>query len=425
MANAATTKSALESNFKKILHDEIVKNIPEHVILSKGVGDKSALIKWAKGAKKTGDFYEVPTLLRGNQGVSYLGTEGLGGDLEDATAMVMKPAKIKAVEVINRGRMSYRAAAESVSSEQAFESAWGLLTSDLQKLAYTRLEIQALHGQEGLGAVETVGTAVGSTVDLTITAATFAPGMWPLLEGASLDSFTGTTKNNTGTIVVNSVDADNRKVNVTFSGTLASDITAGDVLYFKGANAGAGSFNEFCGLFKQLAAVSGTMFELDRTTYSVTRGNTVAVGGAITKAKVLAGLKKCHDRGATGKFIFLCSTESAITLQAAEDALRQYDSSYSKSKAVNGFEGIEYIHGPSSVTVLPHPMVKNGQAALFKPEEAFWVGATQPTFNLGGSGEEFFQYVADKAQFEIQNMTIMALYHTAPSHACVFSGIAN
>lgn len=425
MANVPTTKAALESNFKKILHDEIVKNIPEHVMLAKGIGDKGALIKWAKNAKKTGDFYEVPTLLRGNQGVSYLGDTGAEGTLEDATAMIMKPAKIKAVEVINRGRMTYRAAAESVSSEQAFESAWGLLTSDLQKLAYTRAEIQALHGQEGLGVIETVGTAVGSTVDLTLTAASFAPGMWPLLEGASLDSFTGTTKNNTGTIVVNSVDADNRKVNVTFSGTLASDITAGDSLYFKGANAGAGVFNEFCGLFKQLAATSGTLFELDRSTYSVTRGNVVAVGGAISKAKVLAGLKKCHDRGATGKFVFLCSTESAITLQAAEDALRKYDSSYSKSKATSGVEGIEYIHGPSSVTVMPHPMVKNGHAVLFKPEEAFWVGATQPTFQLGGTGEEFFQFVADKNSFEVQNLTIMALYHTAPSHACVYTTISN
>lgn len=419
MAAGANDLSTLNGNFKKQFHDKIEDLIPEHAILQ-----RDNMIGWVDSDKMNGEFYAIPTLLRSNQGVTYLGQSGSVGTLKSPRPGIMREAQVYGSEVNVRGQLSYKALSQaSAAGPKAFKKSLAWLVEDLSNVAYTRWEIASLYGQSGIGTIETVTDLTGGLANLVITTGTFAPGIWVLLEGATLDAFTGTTKNNTtAALEVQTVTTSTRTVKVSYSGTLASEVAVGDDLYFEGANLGSGSFNEIVGLFKQLTAVSGTLFNIDRGAFSLMQGNVKTSFGQPTRAKVVDASMLAVDKGYLGELTVLVSSKMWTALHNEDAALRLFDSSYDPEKSETGSKELVYSKVGGNIKVVCHPMIKPDHFMMFPTEEVIYCGSSKPTFQIPGRGDEFFRLVENSNAVELQNFSDMAIYAIKPCHTVVGTG---
>lgn len=416
--------SSLNGLFKDQFAEEVNELIPDHAILQRD-GD-NGLIKWVEASKQLGELYSVPTLLRSNQGVTYLGEGGSVQALKTPKNAVMKEAQVKGSEMNVRGQIAYKVlSSASEKGPKAFKKASAWLVDDLAFVMHTRIEIAALYGQTGIGTVESAtDVSAGVSADIVITEATFAPGMWILLEGATLDAWTGTTKNNgSGAVTVTTVTTSSRTLRVGYSGTLASEIAAGDVLFFEGARTAGSTYNEFVGLYKQLTDASSTLFNLDRSAYALIQGNTAASTGVITKAKVVDFAMKLLDKGAMGRLTCLVSSKAWGVLNVEDMALRRFDGSYSKEKSRSGSKEIVYETNHAEIRVIAHPFVKQGEAFLFNSDDVIWVGSSKPTFQVPGFDKEFFRFVDGYNACELQNYADLAIYALKPAQGGVMTGI--
>jgi hypothetical protein len=172
---------------------------PDHCILQDH-GD-SGLVKWVQSSKALGELYSVPVVLRSNQGVTYLGEGGSVQSLKSAKNAVMKEAQVKGSELNTRGQISYKALSSAAEKgPRAFVKASSWLVEDLAFVMHNRIEIAALYGQSGIGKVESSANVSGNIYNVVITEASFAPGMWILLEGATVQEFNGTAERASGVI---------------------------------------------------------------------------------------------------------------------------------------------------------------------------------------------------------------------------------
>jgi hypothetical protein len=412
---AANDLSALNGNFKKQFHGKVEELIPDPCILQ-----REDMISWVDSEKMNGEFYAIPTLLRSNQGVTYLGQSGSVGTLKDARPGQMKEAQVYGSELNVRGQLSYKALSQaSAAGPKAFKKSMAWLVEDLAQVAYVRWEIATLYGQSGLGTVETATDLTGGLANIVITAGSFAPGIWVLLEGATLDAFTGTTKNNSsGVLIVQTVTTSTRTVKVSFTGTLADEVDPDDELYFEGANLGSSSFNEIVGLYKQMTTVSGTLFNIDRGAYSLMQGNVKASVGQPTRAKLVDAAMLAVDKGYLGELVCLVSSKTWTALHNEDAALRVFDSSYDSELIFSKVGG--------NIKIVCHPMLKPAHFMMFPTETVIFCGSSKPTFEIPGKGgEEFFRTVENSNAVELQNFSDMAVYVIKPCHTVVGTGLTH
>lgn len=427
MASTANDISTLQGDFKKQFHKEIVDEMPDYILLQ-----RDGFIDWVPSDKMNGELYSIPTLLRSNQGVSYLGEAGLtGATLQDAVPGLMKEAQVKGTEINVRGRLTYKALSQASSAgPRAFKKAAGWLVEDLGNVAFTRLEISALYGQSGLGLISTYTNVSGSTYDVVITDDSWAPGIWVGAEGALLEvCAAGATglKQGDRVLTITRVTVSTKTIRVTQGGTTGTP-AATDALVFKSASAatsgaGADTWNEMVGLYKQITNTTSTLFNIDRSAYTLIQGNTKSSTGAVTKAKVIEAAMLTVDKGNMSNLKVLVSTKAWAKLAAEDLALRQYDGSYSGDKAKSGSRSMSYEYVGGTLEVICHPMVKQAEIFIFNPDDVIWCGSTKVTFQLPGRGDEFFLYVPDTNQVELQCMADCAVYHMRPSRAAVMTGI--
>lgn len=414
-----TTVSNLDGLFKDQFHKDIEDLKPQHVLLQD-------LIDWVPADKQNGEFYSIPTLLRSNQGVTYLGESGNIGTLVSAKPGIMKEAQVYGSEINVRGQLSYKALSQAASSgARAFKKASAWLVEDLTSVAHIRVEIAALYGHSGLGVVDTITLVSGTTYDIVVTEESFAPGIWVSLEGAVLEAFNGTTKVGDRKLTIETVTTSTRTVRVTQSGSTGT-VAAANALYFEGANAGAGSFNEMCGLFTQMNTVSGTLFNIDRGAFSLMQGNVVSGVGALTKAKIVGAAMHAVDKGCMSELVCIVGTKSWGALNQEDMALRRFDGSYNSSVSESGNTELVYSNVNGKIKVICHPMVKNGHALIFNPKDVLWIGSSRPTFEIPGfNGEKFFRLVDGSNAVELQNYADLAVYAIKPSQTVLLTGITH
>ncbi len=417
------TMSTMSGNFKDIFHDKLEDLMPDYVLLQKG------LVDWVPADKLNGQFYSVPTVVRSNQGVTYLGEAGGVSALNAVANGKMVEAQINGSEINVRGQMSFKTLSTASSQgPKAFKKASAWLIEDLANVAYTRLEIAALYGQTGLGIVESVVDATGGLATIVITEATFAPGIWTGAEGAALDSYTSTTLNSVTTLTLGStagsVNLATRTLYVTYTGSF--DVAQNDVLTFKGSTVtGQSSWSEMVGLYKQLTATSGTLFNIDKALYNLNQGNVKSSVGILNKTKVLDAAMLCVEKGAMSDLTLLISTKGWAKLAAEDMALRAFDQSYSKSKSSSGSKELEIDYLGGTIKVVCHPMVKYGEAFLFNPDNLIWVGSSKPTFDVPSLSERFYRVVNDYNAVEFQCFADVAIYALKPAQCAVMTGITN
>ena len=409
------TVSTLNGLFKTVYADKLLDLVPDYAVLQKKIPFVSA-------DKETGNFYAQPVNLSHEQGFTYNGDAGSVVTLNAAINSTMKEAQVKGTEMILRTQITYTALSRaSKAGPKAFKRASAWKVEDMNNSMRKRLEISMIYGQSSIGEVESITSASGSGT-ITITAASWAGGIWAGAENAAIDSFTSTTKNNTGgDIVITAVNSDTRTLSVTCTGTFSNECQAGDLLFFKGTNSGSSVFTEMAGLQK-IIQNSSTLFNINAGTYSLWKGNTVSSVGQLTHAKVQDALARAVNKGLMDPVLLLVSPKGFNTLNADLAALRMFDSSYG-TEGKNGFEKLVFhsVNGP--VEVVSHPLVKDGDAFIVPLDSVMRLGSVDLSFGVPGMDETFFTLVANTNAVELQCMADQAIFLEKPAHAVYLSGI--
>ncbi len=409
------TVSTLNGLFKTVYADKLLDLVPDYAVLQKKIPFVSA-------DKETGNFYAQPVNLSHEQGFTYNGDAGSVVTLNAAINSTMKEAQVKGTEMILRTQITYTALSRaSKAGPKAFKRASAWKVEDMNNSMRKRLEISMIYGQSSIGEVESITSASGSGT-ITITAASWAGGIWAGAENAAIDSFTSTTKNNTGgDIIITAVNSDTRTLSVTCTGTFSNECTAGDLLFFKGTNSGSSVFTEMAGLQK-IIQNSSTLFNINAGTYSLWKGNTVSSVGQLTHAKVQDALARAVNKGLMDPVLLLVSPKGFNTLNADLAALRMFDSSYGV-EGKNGFEKLVFhsVNGP--VEVVSHPLVKDGDAFIVPLDSVMRLGSVDLSFGVPGMDETFFTLVANTNAVELQCMADQAIFLEKPAHAVYLSGI--
>ncbi len=402
MAQVNTT-STLAGLFKNVYGDDILKLQPDNAVMQK-------LVKFRE-SERIGKAYEVPVILSSEQGVTYSAAGDGAITLNSSIAATLKNASVDGAQIFLRGQMDYESAAKAMKSEKAFRNASELLIENLMDSASKRLEIAMLYGGTGIGTVSSLASQV-----ITLTTASFAAGIWAGMENCVIDVYTSGGSVRQAGLVVASVDLDARTVTVTGTTT---GIVATDVVYFKGA------YNKEMSGLDKIITNTGSLFGIDSSIYALWKGNSYSAGSAaLTMAKVLSATGKAVSKGGLNEdVILLCNPITWQNLNSDQAALRQYVDK--DSKALNGFEAIEYRGQNGKISVISSSFVKEGEAFIFPPKKLKRVGASEMTFKTPGRDEEIFLHVPDSNSYEIRLYANQSLFVEAPAKCVKITGIVN
>jgi hypothetical protein len=396
--------SDMSSQFKAVFGDGNVKAIPDFAKLLKTVPFSER--------ERTGDHFEIPVVLELEQGFTYQAYGDAAPTLNASVGGTVSKAQVNGAIIILRSQMSYdQLYRASQKGPQAFKDALGALYDNMVASMSRRVEISFILGGAGLGKV-----SANSSGALTLTAASWAPGVWSGMIGAILQAYTALTggSQHNGDLTISAIDMVNQIVTVT--GT-SSAVVANDYLFFKTARG-----KECIGLIAQLSN-TGSQFNIDASAHPLWAGNTYAVGGAISMAAVLQGVALAVNGGLMEKASFYISPKRWSTLNSDQAALRRYDSG--GGTADNGSEELVYYSSNGQISVIPHSIVPEGVALLI-PDPAkrlMRIGSADITFRRPGRPDDIFLEVPDTGAVELRMYADQQIFLPTPAQGTYYTGI--
>lgn len=425
--------SDLSAMFKQVFGNGVVTAVPDFARIQKDVPFSAK--------ERIGLYFEVPVVLEMEQGFTYFGygantpgsqtITGGASSLNPAISGVVQQAQVPGAIIILRSQLGYDQLARAASAgPTSFKDAMGAIYDNMVLSMARRLEINFILGQNqyGLGQVASITSHV-----ITFTAGTFSPGTWSGMVGAQLDSFaigaTGATQDvwttgtaGTGGLTVSAVNLAASQITVIGD----SSTTTNSVLYFRGAQTYASSaatgFNEGAGLAK-IITNTGTLFNISAATHALWAGQNYNVNGAISMASILSGVSLAVNAGLMEDAKIYISPKRWSSLNNDQAALRRYDSSGKEFS--NGSEEICYYSSNGKISLVPHPVVFEGEAYLVpNPSKRLMrIGSCEPTFRRPGRPDDIFLEVPDAASVELRLMADQQIFIPLPAQCVRFYGI--
>jgi hypothetical protein len=409
------TVSTLDGNFKVVYGEGPINVIPEVSILQKKIPFQKA--------DRIGKSYNFPVILTNEAGVTYLAAGAGVSTLNDSIAAQLKEASIDANQIIIRGQMDYEAAAKAVTSKAAFKNSSELLVMNLNETGSKRLEMAFLYGRSstGLGVGDTSANASATQTVVTLTAASWAPGLWAGSENALINFYKSSddsliSSGADAVFEIDVVDFDNRKLTVTGTSTgitaLDSHLSSGDAyIHWKGAKSA-----EPYGLQK-IITNTGSLFGIDAAVYSLWSGSTYSFGSAaVTTAKILNMLSKAVSKGGLlGEADLFLSPKSFMNLSGTMTDLRRQNGGQKETEGIAGFETITIMGPNGKVNIVPHPMIKEGECMAGPMKQVKRIGSQEFSFETPGRAGELFLHIPDKNAYELRLYTAQAIIVLKPA----------
>ena len=419
---AATSTTDLNGLFKMAYADQIQNLIPDESLLTRA-------IKFQGRDYLLGNQYNQPVIVRSEQGFTYSRPNNGTFSLNPASSMKTQNAIVDGFIILEQSGISYEAVARS-DNVNSFRNAVDLVMGDAMESFGRRLEIALLYGQSptGLGTIATSTNVSTTSTTLSFAAGQWSAGLWTPLEGAGLDVYTSVgVALNAAAVTVSSIDVVNKTITVTGSTSDIAAIDNGTDVnggYTRFYSAGTNGADEAIGLDK-IMLNTGTLFGIDAATYSLWKANTFAVSGALTLAKIQAGVAVAAARGLAEDVEIYVNPSVWQELATEQVAYRMLDSSYSAKKVVNGFEALEFHSQNGKLSVLAHKYVKEGEAFLFPTKRAVRIGSSDVSFNIPGTdnGQIFIQNPTT-AGFTFRIFSQQSLLVTRPAVCIKFTAIS-
>lgn len=410
MTNTTTQLSAM---FKEVYADALEFLLPKNLILQQD-------IKFVPTDKQPGGYYHQPVVLKHENGVTYYkGDAASAYALEAASPGIIGDAKLIGAQLVLRSAIDYECAARASSGgKRAFTQATKYVVENMWQSIRKRLEISLLYGQSGLGTVSAV-----STNDVTISAATWAPGIWAGLEGASTEAWQAAWAGmRTGTMVIAAVNIESRIISVDAA---AASLAATDVMTFKGSTTAGPVQHDMLGIHTALTA-AGTVWNVSNSTYSLWKANTYALSSENLSFEAVQKLvARCMAKGGDGDYVLYVSPATWATLISDQAALRRHGDPNRSVQYEMGAEAIKFFTQLGTVAIKASIYVKEGYAYLLSPRRWHRIGATDITFRLPDRGDEFFLHLASNAGYELRCYSNQAVFCEALGTQGYVSGIDN
>lgn len=414
------TTAQLDGWYKRVYGPKLENVVPEFAVLRKRIPFKRA--------QKIGDSYRFPVKLTRSHGITWNGgaTAGTAFALNSAISMVTKEANVTGSEFVLREQISYGAISRSgTGNDESFGPVMDEVPVDMAETANFYLEMALLYGGSSIATIESVSGS-STTRAWVITEASWAAGLWAQMENANIDVYSASgglpnTKINTNAVVVvTSIDADNRTVNVSGNATDLTNILATHLIVPVGAVG-----NWFDGL-DRIMVNTGSLFGISASTYNLWKANTFAAGSVQATMSVFQrAVTKAVVRGLMEKVSVLVSPYTWTDMNNDLAALRRFGQS-TKSELDIGTEAITFYGANGEMEVIQHPMVKAGEAFVLPFQHMRRVGSSDVTFQLPDLPMgRFFRHLTDNAGVELRNYFDQGLISVRPARLVKVTGIDN
>lgn len=319
--------------------------------------------------------------------------------------------------MVLRSYLSVGAVSRS-KGKNAFIQASKLIVENMLKSFARRLEVQLMYGQAdgGIGVIESI-----STNTLKIEDHEWAAGIWSGSEKMPVEirSSAGALR---GEAEVTSVDLSAKEVDIDAvpAGTVATD-----VLYYAGAFG-----KEFAGVHK-IITNTGTLFNIDASTYSLWNGNTVEVGtnfaggeAVLSFAKVEEAIAVAMEKGLADEDVYvLCNPKSWNNLLTEQTAKRRYDSSYSDAQLEDGARSIKFYGQNGMIEIASSIYCKEGYAYVVPMSCYTRIGSSDVTLEQPGFEGKFLKLLENANAYEMRAYTDQALFCSAPGTSTLLTFI--
>ena len=400
--STANTLDNLNGLYKKVYDGKLENLIPDGVKLLNA-------IKFVRKEKRPGADYNQSVILGMEHGVSFAEPDEGAFSLNPPISGVIKQASIRGYQMVLRSAMAFDTMFGADSAgERAFEEATKYIFQAMMDSMSKKLEIRLFHGQSGLASV---ASASGNVI--TITTGEWAPGIWGGAENMRIEAYSGAT--NLGDCKVTAVDFDLKTITVDALPSGAG--SSGVVLYEFGSYG-----KEMAGLHK-IITNTGSLFGISASQYSLWKGNSHAVGGALTFNKLAKGLAKPVAKGLQSDVTVYVNPSAWSDLMTEQAGSRRFDVSYKSGTAQAGHEALEFFSQNGKMTIVSSIFVKEGYSYAINHEQFLRVGSTDLTFKNPLSNEDFFHLLENNAGVGIRCYTNQALFCTKIGHQLVYTGI--
>lgn len=400
------TVGNLNGLFKEVYADKLKELIPDGVKLLN-------MIKFMSKDKQPGNLYHQPVVLGLEHGITFASSEDDAFALQPAIAGAIKDAQVRGSPAVLRSILGYTAASRAAQGgAQAFMDATKFVVGNMLRSMVKKIEIEMLYGQMGYGVV-----ASAATNTVTVSTAEWAPGIWAGSENMPIEIRNAAGSTIRGSAQITSVNMDTRVL--TLSSTIPG-VVATDVIWHKGAYG-----NEFVGIHKVLTA-SGTLFNIDTSTYNLFKGNEYdAQSGALSFAKLNQSIARAVEKGLESKVTALVNPRAWANMLNDQAALRKYDGSYSRNKAENGSESLVFFSQNGEIEIVPSIYVKEGYAYILYAEDWARVGSSDVTFQRPGADGRFFRDLENASGYELRCYTDQAIFCASPGKNVLIKNIVN
>jgi hypothetical protein len=400
MSDSATTVAQLNGWFKPKF-GKFQDIIPE---VAKFVGSIGPLVK----AQKVGKDFEFPVELSLPQGVTYAAAGDGAFAFEDTIPGEMKNATIDGSQVVVTDILDYESAAKATQEgDEAYGDAGERLIKRIRKSGYKRIELSAWYGQRWLAVISTAST-VSSRRACVITTAEWATGIWTGMKNMRVDVYTDSTLsskvNSTTYLTVYSVAVSTKTI--TLAGTDYASVDTGHYIVPRNSVG-----KDMAGIGK-IVTNTGSLFGIDASLYELWAGNTFDCGTtAFSLKKLQDAISDAVGKGLDEKASVYVSTRTWANLCADQAALRRYGAEM--SKAQNGFRRLEMYSQNGELEIIPHSVIKEGEAWILPTERFMKIGAQDLGFNVPGRGDQYFENAVNGSGQAIAGYRLMAYAHLA------------
>lgn len=411
------TKLTADGLFKEVYADKINDLTPDGRYLAKE-------IPTGKGIA-TGGTYKKPQVLTSEQGFTKAAPNSTAYALRSPSAGSIKYASYDPYQFSLRVAYSTEAIRRSSEGKEVFTALTKQQSKNAIKTAYNQMEMDMLYGQSVTG-IGTASVVAGTTV--TLTTASFAPGIWWGSEGMPIYFYDATLAILRGVAIVDSYDIEGRTVTFTTDVAATLGVVATDYMFTSEIT------DQMYGLDRMATNTTGTLFGINSSTYNLWRPATAYnVAGALSFNKLFAAVTRGYNRGLGDdiqEFDVLLNPRTWNNLNQDAASIRTSDYSYKSNKFETGHEVLEFFTVAGIARIISHKMVKEGDGLITpRVNKAFEkLGSTcTPMFGLEDAkqGEQYLRRMENNEGYESRIYWNAAIATDYMSQLVKMTGIVN
>lgn len=398
-------------------------------------------IEFVPSERQNGKDYEQPVIVAAEQGFTYSLDTQSAYDLNDSIGLTMQTAVVPGADIVLDSTVGYNQAARANHSATSFRSVMGIKFENMMKSSEKRLDIAGIYGQDHIGQAASQAVVIASSMlPIVIDADEWATGVWTGAQNAQVvfvKQSDNTAVDSLRSFTVAKVVPSTRTVYFSAgtqgtAGTLTTLETAIEAyacnIHFYGScsgSAGTFAYAEMAGIKVQMTN-TGSLFGIDASVYDLWMGNTITTTGQLTMSKVLSAIALPVQRGLDSDVDMWVNPDTWADLASNLAALRRFDGSYSKKKASNGSEELEYISQNGTITIKPYNLIKAGDCFIYPKNNIIRIGAAELSMQdpTKQQGEIFFQ-IPGKAGVGIRTYTNQAVFIETPAQCVYITGFSN